>query len=328
MKKIVVITPIAQSDYLANTILDGLVELSKEGKVEFKTPGNYPTPFDVSNSVLAENDFIKYAQYSDLIIFTWGKRSTNYELAEKIGKWEKTVFVDGSEVGKDRRYDQKIQDEIVTRTYEGIGAIDGVMLKKCKKYFRREKPYINGIMPFPFGVETRYIHFSPSIKKDIDFVCIFGQEDFPRMRKEVRVLLEKFCKKNNFTCATKKTDGFSFDDTTKVAGRNEFYSLLARSKVGVSIGGGGFDTARFWEMLGNNCFLLTENIDIQMPVNHNLNFKRIYQFKDLKEFEIKLQELGQYIRTSYKQEETIDDYNKIIENHGSKARVQYILGTL
>lgn len=326
MKKIAVITPIVKSDYLANTVLDGLITLKKESYLDFKVTDDYPTPFPMNDYILKEDEFIKYAIDSDLIILAWGKNSTNFQLVEKINRWDKTIFIDGSETGKNNRFDQVIQNKIIEGKYDGIGAINNEMLNKCKAYFRREKPYINGIKPFPFGIETRYTkYFNKDIKKDIDFTCIFGQEDYPKMRNEARVMLEKFSKKNNFVCMTKKTRGFNFDDSTKVAGRDEFYEILARTKVGISIGGGGFDTARFWEILGNNCILLTEKIDIKAPEGKDFNYNRIHEFSNLEEFENKLAELGDYIRNSYNQDSMISEYNQILKDHSARSRVMSII---
>lgn len=312
MQKIAVISPISRPDYLANTILDGLLDLG----IEFKTLGNYPAPFSLDNHILPESDFITYAQSADLIILCWGKGSTNFALAEKIDKWDKTIFVDGSELGKDNRYDKEIQDKLVNMTYEGQGAIDQEMLAKCKRYFRREKPYIKGILPLSFGIERRYrTKYNPEIKKDIDIVCIFGQEDYPKMRKEVRQIVEKYAKETGLVAVTKKTKGFNFDDSTKVAGRDEFYSLLARAKVGVSVGGGGYDTARFWEILGNNCALLTEKIDIEIP--GGFDYSRIHEFRDVDDFREKLKQPFDIL--------DFDEYNAIIKNHNTKARAKYLL---
>ena len=328
MKKVAVIPPISKSDYLLNTVLDGLIELAHEGEVELRTLKGSPTPFSIDPFIISESAFIEYAKGADLIILAWGKADTNFALTEKISRWDKTVFVDGSELGKDRRFDSVIQKQVADMTYEGLGAIDKIMLAKCKKYFRREKPYINGILPFPFGIETRYrARFNKAVKKDIDFVCIFGQEDFPKMRKEVRLILEEFCKKNNFICATKKTKGFTFDDTTKVAGRNEFYELLARAKVGISVGGGGYDTARFWEILGNNCMLLTEKIDIETPLGEKLDYSRIHEFTTVEDFKKKLEEVAMFLRAGYDQEKTLEEYARIIEEQSTKARVRHLLTT-
>ncbi len=323
MPRIAVILPIAKSDYLANTVLDGLLDLGNE--VEFRVTENYPNPFSLEKYTLVEVDFITYAKNSDLVILCWGKNSTNFELAEKINQWNKTVFVDGSELGKNNRFDKNILDEVVNGKYKGIGAIDQEMLSKCKRYFRREKPYINGIIPFSFGIETRYRKFyKPNSKREIDFTCIFGQDEYPLLRRQVREYLEKFCKINNFVCHTKKTKSFNFDDNTKKAGRDEFYEILSKSKVGISIGGGGFDTARFWEILGNGCLLMTEKIGID---NSNLKYERITEFNDLEDFKVKLEEMGKYLKTSYV--DRIDglekEYEKVLAEHSTKTRVKELI---
>jgi len=326
MYTIAVITPIKQSDYLANTVLDGLLVLQKKGTVDFRMTVDYPSPFLLTDKILSDEEFIHYARTADLIIVIWGKKSTNYKMAEKIGMWQKTVFVDGSELGKNNRYDFTIQQKVLNGTYKEHGVIDREMLKKCRLYFRREKPYVDGIVPMPFGIEQRYLSsYRPDIKKDIDFVCIFGQNEYPIMRKYAQEMLQEFCVKNNFSCVTKKTTGFDFDDKTKIAGRNEFYDILARAKVGISIGGGGFDTARFWEILANNCMLLTEKIDIFRSGSDELAYKRISEFSNLYDFQHELSHLGNYLRNEYRQENMVEEYDAIITKHATVSRVSGIL---
>lgn len=294
--KIAVITPINKKDYLTNTVLDGLSQLPHEYKV---------------SNFTKESEFIDYARLSDLIIFCWGKTvkrwkfftqvNTNYRLAEKIDKWDKTVFVDGSEVGGDRRYTQ-------------VGEINQEMFNKCVSYFRREKPYPAGVTPLPFGIESKYIIWRPGLQKDIDLFCVFGPGDYAPLRKQCTEEVVKFCIANNFTCVTERMP------------RQEFLNTLTRSKVGVSVGGGGFDTARFWEILGNNCLLLTENIDIY-PDNgaSELNYSRIKQFKTLDDFKHQLAQMGEYLRTQYPPANLASEYSSILESHSSRARVETIL---
>ncbi len=326
--KIAFIPPINKSDYLANTVIDGILWQKKEGSdFEFKIPDYlYPCPYDLKLYKLAENEFADFAQSADLVVLAWGKNATNYDLAGKINKWNKTIFIDGSELGKNNRFDANIANAVKDLSYKGIGAIDQEMLSKCSLYFRREQPYIQGILPLPFGIESRYVaHFNSRVKKDIDFACVFGQEDYPILRKEAREYLELFCKKNGFSCFTKRTKGFNFDDNNKLAGRDQFYDVLARSKVGISIGGGGFDTARFWETLGNNCILLTEKIGIYEAPSKALDYKRIWQFKDIEEFKVQLAKLASYLQNEYNQEAMKEEYEKILAEHSTKARVHTIL---
>jgi hypothetical protein len=168
--KIAVINP-GKRDGLASTILDGLLSLSKSrGNLQFFLSEKYNYVLPLDDRVLPRKDFISFAREADLILLIAGKKFTDYKLAKQIKKWDKTVFIDGSEVGKNRRYDFKIQKKILDGKYKGYGAINKKMLKKCKLYFRREKPYIDGILPLPFGIESNYIkYYKSEIKKDIDF---------------------------------------------------------------------------------------------------------------------------------------------------------------
>lgn len=313
--KIAVITPKNKNDYLTETVLDGLLCIKKQNNdLDFKLPKKYPSIVDVYSHTLPDMDFVDYALKSDLIIFMWGKDNTDYELADRINHFEKTVYIDGSEIGKNGRYDLNIQNAILDGTYEGRGKIDLVMENKCALYFRREKPYIRNIIPFPFGIESKYLkYFDQRIKKDIDFFCVFGQDEYPLLRRECGEVLVKFCRENNFNCFVQKTD------------KDNFYKTLSRSKVGISVGGGGYDTARFWEILGNNCILITENIDIYNQGSDALNFKRIYQFKDIQEFEARLKDLGNFLLNSYDQSTMVDEYVDILEKHSSKSRVIEII---
>jgi len=314
--KIAIINLVNLEDYMGNTILDGMLLLKKEYpqlKFFVSSDSNRLLP---KNYVLPRYEFLDFAKKADLIFFIHSVRNTDFELAKEIGLWEKTVFIDGTEVKKNNRHDPSIQKSLLSGEYKGDGAIVSEMLTLCPLYFRREKPYINGIIPLPFGVESKYTKsYNHNIEKDIDFVCIFGQDEYPPMRKHTRDLLVKYCEKNNFTYWV-----------TKTRRQDEFYQLLARSKAGVSIGGGGFDTMRFWEILGNNCLLLTEKIDIfKDPTNEELNYKRIWQFSNLHDFEGQLAQVGNFLRTAYKQEDLEEEYQQILADHSTKARVLTIL---
>lgn len=47
----------------------------------------------------------------------------------------------------------------------------------------------------------------------------------------------------------------------------EYYALLGRSKIALSIRGGGFDTLRYWEVVASGTLLLSEQPDIEIPNN-------------------------------------------------------------
>ncbi|HBM45763.1 MAG: hypothetical protein UT05_C0002G0079 [Parcubacteria group bacterium GW2011_GWF2_38_76] len=316
MLKIAVINP-GIADGLARTILDGLVSLTKrDSSVSFKYANTFPYAIEglEENQSKDKKDFIDFAKEANLIFFIWAKRDMDIGLANEIGLWDKTIFIDGSEIGKNGRYNFEIQHKIIKGEYSGSGKIDTEMLHKCPLYFRREKPYKDGIVPFPFGIESLYVKdFSLNTPKDIDFFCVFGQDEYPLMRRYSREILIDFCKKNGFTCFTEKTD------------RDNFYRTLARSKVGISVGGGGYDCMRFWEILGNNCLMLTEKIDIYEPDSKKLKYDRIWQFNDLFDFEYQLEKMGEYLRKEYDQSKLKEEYRKVMSEHSSEARVLEII---
>jgi hypothetical protein len=275
---------------------------------------------DYSDWELDDQAFFEFAQTADLIIFIHAKYTTK-DLVEKIGRWDKTVCVDGSEIGKNNRYDFAIQHALVNRTYNGGVQYD--LLKKCKQYFRREKPYYEGITPFPFGIENRFISYTQGQEKDIDFVCIFGQDEYPPLRKYATELLETFCKKNGFTCVTSKTNSLLNRDFRNTKSQRKFHDILGRAKVGISIGGGGYDTLRFWEIMANNCVLLTESLDIYNPGSTELDFKRIFEFKNLFDFAYQLKRIGTLITSGTLHEYMDqDEYATILKKHSTAERVR------
>lgn len=327
MLRIAIITPIKNADYLTESLLDGLLDLiASNAAIEFRFLAPYAHPFgdEAHRFALPETAFVSYAMEADLIFLCYRYKELNLTIAKKINRWDKTIFIDGSEYKHNNRFDFKIQRDVVVGTYTGHGCIHADMRELCGLYLRREKPYVDGIVPFPFGIERRYVRYTPDVKKDIDFVCIFGQDEYPLMRKYARELLVTFCEKNNFTYVVHKTEGFGYDDK-KIAGRDAFYDTLARAKVGVSIGGGGFDTLRFWETLANNCELITERVDIFQTESQMLSYIRIHECNNLFDFQHFLETCGARIRESYHQHDGDEEYADILKKHSTKARVTAVL---
>ncbi|MBU1557759.1 glycosyltransferase, partial [Patescibacteria group bacterium] len=173
--KIAIVTPIYKQDYLTDTVLDGLIQLQNRGeKIKFFISSNYKSRLPFKFPRLSEKKFIRFSEKADLILFMWGKNNTNYDLVNKINQWQKTIFIDGSELGGNKRLDNSINQSVLKGDYLGLGRVDKEMLEKCTLYFKREKPYLGEIHPFPFGIENSYLAYNKDIKKDIDFTCVFG----------------------------------------------------------------------------------------------------------------------------------------------------------
>lgn len=325
MISIAIILPDNNKDYLANTILDGFRNLDGGDEYNVRISPRFVAIADYSDWELDDNAFIEFAKEADLILYIQAKYTTRV-LVDKIGLWNKTVCIDGAEVGYNSRYDAKIQSGLLDGTYQGSGAIQYDLLEKCRRYFRREKPYIKNIKPLPFGIENRFIKYDSNKKKDIDFTCIFGQDEYPLTRRYAVEILEKFCSKSGFVCSTAKTNSLLNRDFKNIKSQEKFHDILGRTKVGISIGGGGYDTLRFWEILANNCVLLTESIDIYDPDDNNLKFKRIFEFKNLFDFKYRLEELGELIRSGRIQDYLEqEEYALILKKHSSSERVRSII---
>jgi hypothetical protein len=158
MKSIAIILPDNNRDYLANTILDGFRALEHTGEFKVRISPRFISDANYLDWELGDEAFLEFAKKADLIIFIHAKYTTKV-LVEKIGLWDKTICVDGTEVGKNGRYNPAILKALLNETYNGWGAIQYDLLKKCRQYFRREKPYVNGIIPFPFGIQSRFIKY-------------------------------------------------------------------------------------------------------------------------------------------------------------------------
>lgn len=327
--KVAVVTPTERDDFYCDTVLDGLGLLSKEypGLI-FRYANHYPHPFErafTDTFGLSKNDFVDFARSADIVILSYGKYGTDTALIDALGVWDKTVYVDGSEIGKDRWRDPKMQYEIIKGVYDGRGAPNKEMQKKCRLYFRREKPYTNGMISFPLGIESRFMkYYDPQKKKDIDFSCIFGQEAHPPTRRYATELTEKFCKENSFACHTKKTYKLPFIQKGPYS-PDKSYKIWARTKVGISTGAAGYDSRRFWEMLGNNCLVIAERFDLYEPDSDAMNYKRIFQYNNLYDFEYQLKKVGEFLRNGYNQKDLDEEYQEILRKHSTKARALTII---
>ena len=227
--KIAVIPTLGRGDTLAETVCDGLIQLERNGELEFKLASEMEERLLLDDHILPQEEFAAFAHSADLLFLFYSKKKTNTDLVDHLGLWRKTCFFDGSEVGQNNRFDFALQKAVLDGTYKNYGGIRDDILKKCPIYFRREKPYRDGIIPLPYGIETSYVRYVYGTKKDIDFVCVFGQDEYPLLRRYAREELVRFCEKNGFSYHVEKT---------KMP--EDFRQLLARAKVGISVGGGGF----------------------------------------------------------------------------------------
>lgn len=327
--KIAVVTPTERDDFYCDTVLDGLWWIWRENpELAFRYPDYYPHPFEkefTKKFGLSKKELFNFAKNADMIILSHGKYGRDDAFIDALNEWNKTVYVDGSEIGKNKWREPELQMQIIKGEYMGRGAPDKEMQKKCRLYFRREKPYTNGMIPFPLGIESRFMKYYDSSKeKDIDFSCIFGQELYPITRKYTTELTEKFCKENGFICHTKKTYKLPLIERGPYS-PDKSHEIWARTKVGVSTGAAGYDSRRFWEILGNNCLVIAERFDLYEPDSDAMNYKRIFQYNNLYDFEYQLKKVGEFLRSGYNQKDLDEEYQEILKRHSTKARAMTII---
>ncbi len=326
---IAVVAPTERDDFYCDTVLDGLGGLVTEHpELTFRYAEHYPHPFGkefTRRFSLPKKEFFDFAKSADMVVLSYGKYGTDYALVDELNAWEKTVYVDGSEIGKNKWRDPEIQYQVITGAFTGRGAPNKEMQKKCRLYFRREKPYTNGVIPFPLGIESRFTkYYTPDKPKDIDFAAIFGQENYPITRRYTRERTDLFCKKNGFSCYAQKTY------TLPLIKRGPFspdksYEIWARTKVGICTGAAGYDSRRFWEILGNNCLIIAERFDLYQPDSDAMNYKRIFQYNNLYDFEYQLKKAGEFLRNGYDQKDLEEEYREILKRHSTKARALTII---
>lgn len=63
----------------------------------------------------------------------------------------------------------------------------------------------------------------------------------------------------------------------------EYYALLARSKMALSLRGGGFDTLRYWEVAASKTLLVSEKPDIVIPNNFEHGRHALFCRSDLRD---------------------------------------------
>ncbi|MCX5722245.1 MAG: glycosyltransferase [Nitrospirae bacterium] len=140
--------------------------------------------------------------------------------------------------------------------------------------------------PLPLAVALETLPTIPIVPRDVD-VSYVARISHPKRRRAVEMLRQahgvgfqggvyaeaedrqsKFL--SGFSRVVMKLTG---DPVVTVAQRGtklsqaEYYALLSRSKMALSIRGGGFDTLRYWEVVASGALLLSEQPDIEVPNN-------------------------------------------------------------
>ncbi|MDN5942374.1 MAG: glycosyltransferase [Nitrospira sp.] len=196
--------------------------------------------------------------------------------------------------------------------------------------------------PLSLAVALETIPTVPAIQRDVD-VSYVGRISHPKRRQAVEILRQAsgirfqggvYAEADD--CQSKLLSGVSRvlikltgDPPVTAAQRgtklskSEYYALLGRSKMALSIRGGGFDTLRYWEIVASGTLLLSEQPDIEIPNNFEHGKEALFCRPDLSD----LQELVHYYASHDAEREAIAraGHDHLLKFHTCERRAEQLL---
>ncbi len=250
---------------------------------------------------------------ADLIIEFSGKRA-NHVCARKIDRFEKTVFIDGRDAAE-MQYDPA-----------------GYPLAFKRELFQP----LPGVLPCPFAIERRWMQ--PLAENPPLFLSALFDLDRPNRKRYLEItngLKAQLGEDRIFVGLTLPTQA-DIDHavrlhlgpkprpgrTLRMAHNARYYELLHQSAISLSLAGAGFDTARFWEILGAGALLLSPKVPILMPDplqpdEHYVAFESedelVERLMFLKDHPEEIRRIRQAARAH------------VLQHHTTRARALYIL---
>jgi hypothetical protein len=308
-------------DYLQDLTYNGLVKtLGSRSVVEAKTVLRYHFPlkeypknlgyegFDLS--FMAKGFYKKF----DLVVVASAKPDcfALYEkMLPKMSPSVKTVFIDGGDnplIGGD--FTRLNCPELYERVI-GARPFDVIF----KREYLKTSTYAENVYPLPFSIQTsRYPALSDEpYKYDVAFWAV---ESDPIRTKALDFL------ENRYDCAA---NGTARNQTFhKYKRKGLFYfEELKRTKISLNFRGTGWDTLRYWEVLGLQSFMISQRLQIEIPNDFEEGKEIIYCMDDLSD----LDDLCQFYlkKDSLRQQIAGNAYAKAMAWHTVESRAKYLL---
>jgi hypothetical protein len=272
--KILAITPDRKRDYTTEQTIEGLRLLGVD--IEATGFGNG------ISSIVDDNRAVSF--HYDAVFCFFGKVRDNnppkhYLLPFVQVRRDKIVYIDGSE-WTSTGYRSEKQKDLSTLDPEirrGSPWINFEMQKYCGHYLKRETYPVDvksGIIPFPFSMSKH--HVVDTLDKDIDVMCVFGQNQ-TGLRRQV----EDSCKKMSKLFPQKR---FIVSNSLNP---DQYRETLARSKIVIDAWGGGDTCDRFYEAVGSKACCLYQAYNIVNPDPYE-DMNQAVEYRSTEEFEFKL----------------------------------------
>jgi hypothetical protein len=312
--KIVVISPHKKTDTIAQLVIEGLYENNIE-----------VIATDSGNSIqktYSDEEILHHAESADYIFALWGKCIKNnvpeprFYLLDKINKFEKSVYIDGSEwtctgFPNNNQVELSLNN---SKLVKGEPWLNTKMLSKCKWYFKREcyeEDEKNGIIPLNVGARLNMLDEN-YIEKQYDIFCSFNHVG-TGLRKPVYDSCVNLKKSNDKVIIT---SNLPF---------NDYINFIKKSYIGISAWGAGNSCRRMWEIISKGTCCFAQKNEILIPNNFE-DGENIVFYSTTDEFNEKikyyLNNKSKTIEIGKKGQEHLKKY------HTSKKRVEYILNIL
>jgi len=308
-------------DYLQDLTYSGLTKvLGKNSVIEYTPNPRYHFPLKKYPKNLGYNgldfQFIgnAFVRDFDCVIVSAAKPTCfqQYEqLLPKLKSSVKTVLIDGGDsplLGGDltRLNDSEIYQRVTKqRPFDIV----------FKREYLKGVVYGENVYPLPFSINTgKYSSISEqSYKYDVSFWAV---ESHP-IRTQALDYLE-----GRFDCAANGTAHDLAFKNYKRKGRF-YFEELKRCRISLNFRGTGWDTLRYWEVIGLKSFMISQKLNIVIPNDFSEGSEIIYCEDDLSN----LEELCTYYLKNEKVRKEIAAraYSKAMTYHTDEVRAKYIL---
>lgn len=251
-----------KSEYVQELLYTGLCKVIGTNNV-IEMPWNprmhlnhrpYPknlSPFNFSNLLESVQAQFSLKNYDLLIVASCHPDTLKYyeNIMDSVPKSIPRVFIDGGDfadiAGDLDRFNgtQLFQNIIKKHPFDFI----------FKREYLLNTDFESHIYPFPMAFNY---DFEPKKQKNYKYdVCFWAVESDPIRSKALEILEDRYdCKKNG----THKNQIMK-----KYKRKGSFYlQELSQCKINLNFRGGGWDTLRFWEVLGMGGFLISQKPQI------------------------------------------------------------------
>lgn len=308
-------------DYLQDLTYSGLVKvLGRRSVVEAKTVFRYHFPLKkypkdlgydgIDLSFLTKNTSGKF----DLILVASAKPDC-FELYEKLlptlSPTVKTVFIDGGDnpaIGGD--FARLKCPELYERVHN-LRPFDFIF----KREYLKMNSYADHVFPLPFSVQTSRYQSIPDGPYKYD-VAFWAVESDPIRTKVLDFMQSRFDCAANGTVRNQDFHNYSRKG-------NFYFEELKKTKISLNFRGTGWDTLRFWEIMGLKSFMISQRLQIKIPNDFIEGKEIIYCMDDLSD----LDDLCHfYLKNDSLRRVIAEKANaKTMEFHTVESRANYIL---